>query len=176
MTKIVIISILILCLLFFVISNSKSSKINSLLGDEITKMFEKNTLNSLCPDTIVPEEILMIKNYDGNSIYLHYQNYNEDYPASLPVWKDGTEIGFNYIEDKQCTRGESNKQNINYFYCKPLKYSKFTKEISVEGEITNEISTSYDISLILEEKEVIVDNIMASLVKYKIISSSCKEI
>lgn len=144
-----------------------------------------------CPQWIIPSEIDLIKEdrpLIGESglsgfilsdeqgledfIYKWDPKWLDDQEMSMyPPTPEGHAIDFSR---SHCVRGSGEGQNINNYYCN-LGYSKTTTEISDEGLIGKTNTISYNIKLVLEEKEHIRIVRGYSLDRYKIISSTCMD-
>jgi len=91
-----------------------------------------------CPEGIVPT-IISMKNYF-------------EYDGTGLLWFDGTAMN-KFKPDKfspppaLCRKGEFEGENVDYFYCNNLIYSKIETNISEEGIIGKTTTTNYMINL-----------------------------
>lgn len=106
------------------------------------------------------------------------------------VWKDGTSVakndayGFYYV----CNIGSGEGENVNYFYCRGLGYSKEVKEIDSSGNILGIDNRNYQVDLVidmanpLDTRPLTRTNMWGSQKKVgdytinKIVDSTCKRI
>ncbi len=96
-----------------------------------------------CPENLIPERILLEHPIvQDNSFESHVNNYSlngictktliGECGISLSKWKDNTTMN-----EPRCSAGNSEGQNINYFYCNPIIYQKTS--ISSEGIVQKPI-------------------------------------
>ena len=83
-------------------------------------------------------------------------------------WKDGTPLIVPNRFEPICIRGNKQGQQINYFYCDSLGYSKKVINYDENGKIIESRTDNYRIKLILN---VSSNNIGMKV--YKIVSSKC---
>ncbi|MCX6711409.1 MAG: hypothetical protein NT139_00010 [Candidatus Woesearchaeota archaeon] len=177
---IVILILIIFCSLIYAydilgLKTSIKNIISTNLSVEKDLILSKNK----CPSEIIPDRLLLIENNMPQSltlmkgaIWLTNNANPSDY--IIPQWKDGIEISYAYLDfNGVCHHGSSKGENINYVYCNNLGYSKSKTEISKEGVVGDTTTISYSINLILIKDKVLKEDIISSLIYYKIISSEC---
>ena len=125
-------------------TNKILNNINLSSSSSYSNSFRLNTKN--CPSDIIPDKITII-----------------EYPVRdfIGSWKDGTPINeykspddysidILTIFNKQCHQGNNQGENINYFYCNNLFYSKNIQKINSNGDIISKYDNNYTINIILE--------------------------
>ncbi|MFH1133729.1 MAG: hypothetical protein V1735_04505 [Nanoarchaeota archaeon] len=111
-----------------------------------------NLSNNGCPPGIIPTsmkfqihpEAPKIGGMGGQAAFLQLQE----------SWNDGTRIGFSNPVQLMitCTHGEKEGENVNYWYCRDLKYTNTKLIVSEDGTIKN--SREFDLLITLTLKEV----------------------
>ena len=138
-----LIMFMILCISFFLI----------LKGAGIISFSKK------CPEGIIPERIPLWDMGDGRFHCMSPINQFTGIPSIRcnNTWNDGTKMWI-----LSCSKGKYKNENINYVYCKNIKYSK--QPITTDGTIKKEILLKID--LIIDPKDETEEG-------YKIINSKC---
>jgi len=191
----VLIVVGIIILLIFVINPdvSETLKGNSLESSEnggslIQKVFDEIE----CPEGIIPDNITFYKNQMISGIDEEKMKTTGLFLLD-PVWKDGTPFGMpsgltylGFETDYYCHRGSGAGENINYFYCNDLTYSKEIKDIDPKGNILRIENKKYKIDLIIDLSNPLGERIltrtnsfgltlnMGKLTYHKIVEHKCK--
>jgi hypothetical protein len=145
--KFILISMVVLILIFSIVTSWGS----------IVSSFKNIGNFGQCPKGIVPQVI-------------EFQNTCHPWAEtncvleldSGSLWGDGIKVGlYDYMGKMQtysedfpvvvCNKGSSEGQNVNYFYCGNLVYSKSSQLISSTGVVGKNEVGEYNIDLVLQE-------------------------
>lgn len=145
--------------------------------------YNQKPQNIQCPNEIIPQTItFQIEDWWYHTTANLYLPKYSGMPPSL--WADNISVSKDYkirgTINPVCVLGSKEGENVNYYYCYNLTYSKSETPISKEGVLGKTKITNFEVDLVLNQTESFTTSIPGGLsvgiAKLKVISSNCRKI